>query len=176
VSTDSKLRPAAGPTMGQAPASGTGHATLVANEQALLAEIERLQNEVSRLSRRLVEERADRTVQAQVQTVLSSLYCSPTVAPDDRLRPDPAGSSPDQPAGADPTGRRLSDGRVMPSALTVGGTVQRPEPGAPRVQEPAAPVGELYEFAPGDDSASAFDEFMNAPDPHLDKIRRFLLD
>ena len=137
------------------------------NEQ-LIAEVERLRSEVGRLSRKLVEERADRAVQREVRTVLSSLFCSPTVDPDDR-----------------PAGRTLTDGRFVPSPVMARGTVLDPEPGAPRVE--ASPVVALnqttvrkhdstYEFAPGDVSATAFDDFFNAPDPHLEKIRRFLLE
>ncbi len=132
------------------------------DEEELLAEIEWLRHEVDRLSRQLTEERLDRAVQQEVKTVLSTLVNPQNV----------------------PAGRRLADGRYIPSPLTVGGTVRPAEPGAPRVAVPddedrsaeaQADHGEC-EFAPGDESASAFDDFFNAPDPQLDKIRRFLLD
>ena len=120
------------------------------DEAELLAEIERLRGEVARLSRQLHEERLDRVVQHDVNTVLSTL-----------VNPDGKG------AGA---GRQLEDGRFIPSAVSVAGAVRPAEPGAPRV-----PVPGECEFAPGDESATAFDVFFNAPDPHLEKIRRFLL-
>ena len=35
---------------------------------------------------------------------------------------------------------------------------------------------DLYVFDEGDESGAAFDEFFAAPDPHLEKVRGFLLD
>jgi hypothetical protein len=34
----------------------------------------------------------------------------------------------------------------------------------------------VYVFAVDDESTDAFDRFFTSPDPHLDKVRRFLLD
>lgn len=34
----------------------------------------------------------------------------------------------------------------------------------------------VYVFDDGDDSTDAFDRFFASPDPHLDKVRGFLLD
>ena len=148
-----------------------------------MAEIERLRLEVGRLSRQLIEERTDRAVQAQVHTVLSTLQPRPedppvTATPDQTPVESEAHSS---------SGRTLDDGRFIPTPAVVGGTVRPVEPGAPRVngvavddETPASDSDDhpdsSCEFAPGDQSATAFDEFFNAPDPHLDKIRRFLLD
>ncbi len=121
----------------------------------MLAEIDRLREEVSLLRRKLVEERADRAVQREVQTVLSSLYSSPTVAPPNE-RP----------------GRDLIDGRFVPAPVTVGGTRREAEPGAPRRRSDDL---DLDVFGPDDESTTAFDEFMSAPDPHMERTRRFLL-
>lgn len=126
-----------------------------ASERELLAEVDRLRREVDRLSDELQAERPDR-FDLDVETVLSSL------------------NSP--PPGLDPGGRLLPDGRFIPPAIADGGTSAPPEPGAPRVRPVVTSDSKTScEFAPDDESATAFDEFFNAPDPQLDKIRRFLL-
>lgn len=123
----------------------------------LLAEIEKLKREVDRLNAELRSERLNRGVDLDVETVLSSLSAPPPAL--------------------DPGGRRLPDGRFIPPPITDGGTSARPEPGAPRVATgPQSGSVTSCEFGPDDDSATAFDQFFNAPDPQLDKIRRFLLD
>lgn len=161
---------------------------LAANEEQLLAEIERLRLEVGRLSRQLVEERTDRAVQAQVHTVLSTLQPRPQCpSPAEPTNDQPTVLPDDQMGDEEVDGRVLPDGRFIPIPSVVGGTSQPVEPGAPRVNGADITDGQLAtngnkgsasscEFAPGDQSATAFDEFFNAPDPHLDKIRRFLLD
>lgn len=131
-----------------------------AGEHELLAEIDRLRREVDRLNGQLRAERLDRFVDLDVPTVLSSL-----------TNPPPA---------LDPGGRLLPDGRFIPPAITDGGRSAPPEPGAPRVAtspdpDPAPDSTTSCEFPADDDSATAFDRFFNAPDPQLDKIRRFLL-
>jgi hypothetical protein len=37
-------------------------------------------------------------------------------------------------------------------------------------------LGDVYVFADDDESTVAFDRFFATPDPHLDKVRGFLLD
>ncbi|MDH4276663.1 MAG: hypothetical protein OEW83_01130 [Acidimicrobiia bacterium] len=132
-------------------------------EHELVAEIDRLRREVDRLTSELRAKRLDRIVDLDIETVLSSL-----------TNPPPA---------LDPGGRLLPDGRFIPPAIADGGRAAPPEPGAPRVTaipETAASVipgsTSSCEFAADDESATAFDQFFNAPDPQLDKIRRFLLD
>ncbi len=120
------------------------------SEQQLLAEIDRLRREVDRLSDEL-QGRPDHPLDLEIQTVLSSLT--------------------NPPATLDPSGRRLTDGRYIPRPVVDGGTSAPAEPGAPRVA-----ADRSCEFAEDDESAAAFDQFFNAPDPHLDKIRRFLID
>ena len=133
----------------------------VADERELLVEIDRLRREVERLNNELRAERHNRFVDLDVETVLSSL-----------TSPPPA---------LDPGGRLLPDGRFIPPAIADGGRSAPPEPGAPRVatvpeSNPARPGSTTScEFAADDESATAFDQFFNAPDPQLDKIRRFLL-
>ncbi len=126
-----------------------------ASENLLRAEIDRLRAEVDRLNLRLREERMDRAVRNQVHTVLSTL--SPPVG----VAVEPA-----EPA----SGRLLDDGRVLPDAVAVPSEVRPAEAGAPRT-----PTTPEWEFSPGDEAATAFDNFFNAPDPHLEKIRRFLI-
>ncbi len=127
-----------------------------ASEDDLRAEIDRLQREITRLNDQLKAAQLDRGVDLDVQAVLSSL-----------TNPPPA---------LEPTGRRLPDGRFLPAPVADGGTSAPPEPGAPRVIDiPDAGSPTSCEFDPDDDSVNAFDEFFNAPDPQLDKIRRFLL-
>ncbi len=46
----------------------------------------------------------------------------------------------------------------------------------PLAASPASSDGNVYVFEEQDDFRAAFDEFFTAPDPHLDKVRRFLLD
>lgn len=138
--------------------SNTGPAVA---ERELRAEIDRLQREVDRLQGELRAERLDRVVDLDVHTVLSSL-----------TNPPPA---------LDPGGRLLPDGRFIPPAVVDGGRSAPPEPGAPRVATAAesglATAGSItsYEFSADDKSATAFDQFFNAPDPQLEKTRRFLL-
>ncbi len=125
-------------------------------ERELLAEIDRLRCEVDRLNAELRSERLDRSVSLDIKTVLSSL-----------TNPPPA---------LDPGGRLLPDGRFIPPAVADGGRSAPPEPGAPRVTvTPESGSETSCEFAADDESATAFDQFFNAPDPQLDKIRRFLL-
>jgi len=149
----------------------TRQAALASNEKQLLAEIEQLRIEVGRLKQKLIDERGDRAVQAEVHTVLSKLQGSPGLV-------DENGD------------RHLPDGRFIPSAINDGGTSRVAEPGAPRVTMgqddgwSAEQFDQEYpELAPsspssglGEQATKAFDRFFNAPDPHLDKIRQFLLD
>lgn len=130
-----------------------------ADKREMLAEIDRLRREITRLKSELRAERYDRLVDLDVETVLSSL-----------TNPPPA---------LDPGGRLLGDGRFIPPAIVDGGRSAPPEPGAPRVDPESSQSipgsSTSCEFAADDESATAFDEFFNAPDPQLDKIRRFLL-
>ncbi len=127
----------------------------------LLAEIDRLRREVDRLNDELEAERLDRFVDLDVKTVLSSLT--------------------NPPPGLDPGGRLLPDGRFIPPAIVDGGRSAPPEPGAPRlatIPESGSSTPDSNtscEFAADDESGKAFDRFFNAPDPQLDKTRRFLL-
>ena len=126
------------------------------SENELLAEIERLRREVDRLTDELRTERHDRLVDLNIETVLGSF------------------SSP--PQSLDPGGQLLDDGRFIPPPVADGGTSKPAEPGAPRVIAVVESGSSTScEFAADDESATAFDQFFNAPDPQLEKTRRFLL-
>ena len=161
MTLESDTRQAGSGAVATAVAPRSSGAASASDERELLAEIDRLRREVDRLNGELRAERRDRFVDLDVETVLSSLT--------------------NPPPGLDPGGRLLPDGRFIPPAIADGGRSAPPEPGAPRVasipeSSPSIPGSTTScEFAVDDESATAFDQFFNAPDPQLDKIRRFLL-
>ena len=161
------------------------------NERRLLDEIDRLRREVDRLSDELRAERLERWDDARVEAVLAPRAADPAdlricgrSLPDGRFIPlpvtDGGTSAPAEPGAPRPA---TADAPVAEAELS---EAELPEA---ETSETELSLVDGFSLAGGlaltdrhldlaldDDSATAFDEFFNMPDPQLDKIRRFLLD
>lgn len=188
-----------------APAVPASRPALEPSTEPSFEEVVELRVEVARLTRELEEERAQRDVlQRAVGYATARLRALEQL--DRRLNQEPTGgaeivvepedldyrraydlvlSNDDgvrvvtrddvvagQPVGADGPRPRYE----LPVAASHQPAVTTSHQPAVPSAGPAAAADNVYVFDDGDESTAAFDAFFATPDPHLDKVRRFLLD